>query len=211
MCNPMLALGTALSVGGGALRGANNASYVKAQQEVEKAAYMRSKAAREAEIGRQKTFETQANDNWMDANAALSADNYQDKQDTSVQDFLATVDDRPSTVVPEGFLLSGQEGASSVVSTEIAARAAKAAQEARARVEALAKLSSYDTAALDRKLTLSGNADSLSTINNLRRGSLGVSQAEQTIAPRQVFPNDNMFADILSGAGGALSGASWSY
>lgn len=211
MCDPMLALGTALTVGGGALRAANNNRAVEMQQAVERAAYRRSKAAREAEVQRQSVFETEANENWQNATDQLSADNDAATREQAVQDFLATVDSQPSGSVPEGFLLSGQDNASDVVQTEIAARAAKAAQEARGRVEALAKLGSYDTSALDRKLTLSSNADALSTINNLRRGSLGVSQAEQTIAPRQVIPGDNMLADILAGSGSALSGASWRY
>lgn len=207
----MLALGTALTVGSGVLRGQENAKTQRMIQQAELAAYRRSKAAREAEIARQQGWESEANQNWLDATDRLGADKEAEARDAAVQDFLATVDAQPSNVVPEGFTLSGQDDASEVVKTEIAARAAKAAQEARARVEALAKLSSYDSAALDRKLTLSGNADALSTINGLRRGSLGVSQAEQTIPAAQVMPGDGMFADILAGVGGSLSGASWRY
>lgn len=211
MCNPMLAIGTGLSLAGGLARGATNRANTAAYQRVEREAYLRSKKAREDEIKRQQTFEADANAGWQQATQALGKDKYDQTQQAAVQQFLDTVDSRPSAAVPEGFLLSGQDTATDEVTTEIANRAAKAAQEARARITALAKLTSFDTAALDRSLSLGRNADKLSTVNNMRRGSLGVSQDEQSIAAGQVIPGDNMLADILSGAGGSLSGASWRY
>jgi len=210
MCNPMLAIGTGLTLAGGISRGLTNRANQQAQSAVEKAAYLRSKKAREDELARQQTFEADANSGWANANAALNKTNYDTSREDAINEFMQTVDSRPSTVVPEGFLLSGQDNATSEVTGEIAARAAKAAQEARARIEALAKLTSYDSAALDRNLALGKNADLLTTINNMRRGSLGVSNAEQNIAAAQVIPGDNYLADILTGAGGSLSGASWS-
>lgn len=212
MCNPVMAGAAALTVGGGVLRGLNNKATVDAQRAVEQAAYLRSKQAREAELVRQKAFEQDAAQNWEDTAGALTKENHDASRDAAVQQFLATVEQNP-VMAPDmtGFNLAGQQNATSEVQQEIARRAATATQEARARVAALAKLTSYDGVALDRNLALGGNADLLSTINNMRRGSLSASQAEQTIAPTQVIPGDNMLADILSGAGGAMSAGSWSY
>lgn len=212
MCNPMLAIGTGLSLAGGVARGMTNSANNRAYANAEKQAYLRSKKAREDEIARQKVFEGEANTNWQNTVQGMGAEDHAASREAAVNDFLQTLEAAPaSPAVPEGFMLSGQNNASADVQNEIAARTAKAASEARARIEALAKLTSYDTAALDRNLLMSRNADALTTTNNIRRGSLGVSRDEQNIAQAQVIPGDNMLADILSGAGGSLSGASWRY
>jgi hypothetical protein len=212
MCNPLMAGAAALTLGGGVLRGMTNRANVDAQRTVERAAYERSKQAREAEQKRQKVFEEEAALNWDNANATLSKTNHDAGREEAIQKFLETVEANP-TMAPDmtGFTLAGQKNATTEVTQEIARRAATAAQEARARVEALAKLTSYDGVALDRNLALGNNASALTTLNNLRRGSLSASQAEQTISPVQVIPGDNMLADILSGAGGTMSAGSWSY
>ena len=212
MCNPLMLGAAALTAGGGVIRGMTNKANVDAQRAVEQAAYLRSKQAREQEQVRQKTFETEAANNWGAATDALSKTNYDAAREANIADFMSTIDANP-VMAPDqtGFTLSGQDNATTEVSQEIARRTAQAAQEARARVTALAKLTSYDGAALDRNLALGKNADALSTINNMRRGSLSVSNAEQNIAPAQVIPGDNMLADILSGAGGVMSAGSWNY
>lgn len=211
MCDPISLTAAGLTVAAGVMRGMTNRANVNAQREVERAAYERSKAARLAEQQRQQGFEAESSQNWENTRDALDKQSYDQNQAGAVQDFLDTVQSRPSAVVPEGFLLSGQGSATTEVSQEIARRAAAAAADAKARIAALAKLSSYDTAALDGNLALSSNADLLTTINNMRRGSLSASQYEQSIPAAQVIPGDNTLADILSGIGGTVAGGSWSY
>lgn len=209
MCNPALIIGAGLTAAGGISRGLTNKANVDAQRRIEQQAYLRSKAAREAELVRQQAFETQANDSFNNTLSGMDVTDLNAARDAAINDFMATVNGQQSGVVPEGFLLQGQDNATTEVRQEIAARAAKAAAEARDRISALAKLTSYDSAALDRNLALQGGANTLSTINNMRRGSAGVSQAEQTIAAGQLLPADNLLADILTGAGSSLTGAYW--
>lgn len=205
MCDPQLLIGAALSGAGGILRGQSNAAYVDTVNKAQKDAFNLSKNARTAEIGRQGVFENQSVDAVNGTVGALGKGTYDASREGAISDFMATLDQRPSSI-PGGFTLSGQTGATPEVAQEIARRAAAAATEARDRVGSLAKLTSYDAASLDRTLALAKDADTLSTIGGFRRGSLGAAQMEQTIPAAQVTPNDNILADILSGTGGLVSG-----
>lgn len=208
MCDPIALVGAGLSVAGGVSNAASNAATVNATNAENMRAYKLSKAARTAEIARQKGFETQADGTVNGTIGSLDKTHYDASREAAIQDFVSTLDSRPGSI-DGGFTLSGQDNASPEIQQEIARRSALAAQEARTRVEALAKLSSYDGAALDRSLSMGKSADALSTINGFRRGSLGVSQSEQSIPSATVTSNPNFLADIMSGAGGALTGASW--
>lgn len=204
MCDPTLAIGAGLSAAGGVSRAWSNAATAEAIKKAEKDAYTRSKAARTAEIGRQAGWEADSRAGIDNTISALGKPAYDASRDTAISSFMDTLDARPG--LEGGFSLPGQDTASPEVQQEIARRAAAASGEARSRIEALAKLSSYDGAALDRTLALGKNADALSTIGGFRRGSLGVSQGEQTVPAAQVLPNENLLADILSGSGGVVSG-----
>jgi len=208
MCNPAAA-GIGLTVGGGLLNGYTNWANQQALIAAEKKAYARSKKARVEELARQQGFEGEASAGVNNLIGSMSKGNYDASRETSIQSFMDTLASRPSEI-PTSFTLGGQKNATEAVTSEIARRVSTAAAEARSRVEALAKLTSYDAAAIDRGLALGENADDLSTINGLRRGSLGVSQSEQTIPAATIMPGGTLLADILSGSGGALTGASWS-
>lgn len=206
MCDPIVGTGLALSVGAGLLGASQKSNYDNAVRRSEMDAYLLSRDARLKEQERQKVFEQEAADQWQDTAALLTAPQMVLDEQAAQQSFMDTLTGMPNGS-PQGFLLSGQENASDEIKAEIARRTGQAAQEARARVEALAKLSGQDTAGAGRAAALGENADFLSTLNGLRRGSLSVSGFEQTIPAEYVAPPDPLFTDILSGVGGTLVGA----
>ena len=206
MCDPIIGTGLALSVGSGLLAGAQKSSYDSAVRKSEYDAYTLSRDARLKEQERQQVFEQDAQDAWMGTSAQLTADQMAADEANAQQSFMDTLAAMPDGS-PQGFMLSGQENASDEIKTEIARRTGKAAQEARSRVEALAKLSGQDGAGANRAAALGENADFLSTLNGLRRGSLGAAAFEQSIPAQYVEQPNMLLADILSGAGGAMVGA----
>jgi len=179
--------------------------YDNATRTADKQAYERSKAAREAEVGRQQGFETQASDFWTETANKLSLPAMEATRGQQQQAFMDSFD--AMSPAPEGMAIAGNDKASSEVQTEIARRVAGASAEARARVQNLAKLTSFDMAGADRSQSLNNNANLLQTINGLRQGSLGAAMQEGSIAGNQVFAPNTIIADILSGGGAALSGA----
>lgn len=206
MCDPLVGLGLAMSVGGGLLGGMQKSAYDGALRQADMEAYQISRDARLAEQERQGEYEQQANDFWTNTANMLSTDQMALDEAAAQTSFQDTLDQLPDGS-PQGFLLSGQDEASDEIKGEIAKRTSEAAAEARARVQALAKLSGQDTAGANRALALNDGTDFLSTLNGLRRGSLGVSQFEQSIPAKYVEPPNMLFADLLSGAGGTLVGA----
>lgn len=205
MCvDPMTLIGTAISLAGTAAQAAQQSAMVNAQNKTNRDAYEISKRAREAEQARQSVYERQAADDWASTTEALSKDRYDATKAQNEQDFMQDFD-AAQGAVQEGELLSGQEFASDAVKTEIAARSNKAAQEARSRVKALAALTGTDLTGANRGFILGNNADKLGTLNSLRRGSLGVSNQEQNIAPAQVNQGSSLMGDVLSGAGGIIA------
>jgi hypothetical protein len=200
-----MAIGAGLSVGAGLLNAYNKSQTDAAERAAEQQAYLMSKNAREAEKARQAQFEQQASNFWNDTADKLAAPQQAANAAAAENNFIQTVNSLPPPGSQDGFLLSGQADASPELQKEIAARTAKATADARARVAALAKLSGYGTAQNMANLALNEDADYLSTINDLRRGSLGVSQFEQTIPAAQVYPGSSALADILSGAGAILA------
>ncbi|MBN9347257.1 MAG: hypothetical protein J0I48_13825 [Devosia sp.] len=199
------AVGAGLSIAGGVVRGNENAAYTDAVQAAERKAFKRSLKARKKEIKRQGEWENQSFGAIDATRSALGTENFDQSRERAIGSFMDTLAARPGSI-EGGFTLSGQGDASNEVKQEIARRAAAAAAEARSRVDSLAKLTSYDGASLDRTIALGNNADTLATIGGFRRGSLGVSQSEQSIPAATVQRPDGTIADILSGAGGVLSG-----
>lgn len=208
MCDPLsIAVAGAVASGaGGLIGGMQKQGYDQAVRRSELEAYQASRDARLAERERQQEFEQDGSDFWTRTAEALSADQMALDEATAQATMMNTIEEMPDGT-PEGFLLSGQDNASDEIKGEIARRTSEAAGEARKRVAALAKLSGQDAAGSTRALQLGEGADFLSMLNGLRRGSLGVSQFEQTIPAEYVAPPDMLFADILSGGGAALTGA----
>jgi hypothetical protein len=205
MCDPVSLIGGVLSLAGSAYAAQQQSAFVSAQNEANKRAYEIAKKAREAEMARQQQFENEAAGYWDKTANSLTRESHDDAQADATEEFLQTIDDQGSTQ-PEGQLLGGQERASDAVQTEIATRANQASAEARKRVQALAALSSYGTVDQQRNTALGETANDLTTLNSLRRGSLGVSQQEQSISPAQVTMGSSAVGDILSGVGGIVSG-----
>lgn len=202
MCvDPLTLLGMGLSVAGSAAQASSAASYTNAVNKANADAYAISKAARDAELARQKTYETQASDYWNTTSKKMDAANYETNQQQAADQFM-TAYDGMDTAIASGELLSGQGFASDEVKADIAASANKAAAEARQRIAALAKLSGGATTAQGRSIGLNENANQLGIINSLRQGSLGVSQQEQNISPATVTKGSTIMGDILSGVGG---------
>lgn len=204
MCDPLSLIGGAASIAGAAMNAQAQAAYVDAQNRANREAYEISKRAREAELARQAQYEADALAAWDKTAEALGADKHDEARAEAEQAFMQTFDQQPSAI-PEGHLLSGQQYASDEIKNEIARRANKEAAESRKRIQALAALTAYGNADQTRGTTLNENADFLSTLNGLRRGSLGVSQQEQNISPAMVSPGSTIFGDVLSGVGGIVS------
>lgn len=205
MCvDPVTAIGMGLSVASSAIQASANSQYVNAQNKANRDAYEISKAARQAELARQKAFETEANDNWQNTLNRVSRDEYDQgaqEAETAFLDQFANM----SAAVSDGQMLSGQNTASDAVRSEIAARTSKAASEARDRVKALAALTSYGTVGQGRAQDISSGADFLGTLNGLRRGSLAVSNQEQSISPASVTKGSTILGDVLGGVGGLVT------
>lgn len=204
MCDPMSLIGGAISIAASAMQAQQQAAYQNAVNEQNRKAYEISKNAREAELARQAQMEADAAVNWNETAANLTRENSDQTRDDAAQEFVQKLEDTPGAV-QEGQLLSGQQYANDTIKGEIAKAANTAAADARKRIEAMAKLSAYGTTDAARSFQIGDNADFLTTLSGLRRGSLGVSQQEQNIAPAQVYQGNGGFADILSGVGGVVS------
>jgi len=205
MCDPMSIIGGLVSVAASAMQAKQQQAYQNTVNEQNKKAFQISKDAREAELVRQAAMEGDAASAWANTTDNLSRVNSDQDRDVAAQEFVQKLEDTPGAV-QEGQLLSGQQYANDTIRTEIAKQANTAAVDARKRIAAMAQLSAYGTADANRSIQLGDNADFLTTLSGLRRGSLGVSNQEQNIAPAQVFQGSGGMADILSGVGGVISG-----
>lgn len=207
MCDVAGILGAVLSVAASAMQAQQQAAFQSAQNQANNDAYSMSKKAREDELARQQSYEKEAAGYWDRTTADLTADKYDDSQKQAEDDFMSAFDQLEDTM-PEGELLPGQKYATDEVKSEIASRANSAAADARRRVQNLAALASYGAVDQQRNTALGNNANMLTTLNGIRRGSLGVSQQEQNISPAQVsMGGGGEMADVLSGAGGLVSSA----
>ena len=205
MCSPILGIG--LSVLGGIANGMQQASYVKAVNKANNQAYEISRAARQAEIGRQKAFENESMAAWQGNLANLGAAKQGENQDAAAAKFMTAYDADPRAAAanPDGQYLSGQQFAAPEIQAAVAGETAKAAADARKRVQALAKLTSYGQVETGNNQSISNTSNQLATIGGLRKGSLSVSQQEQSIQPAQVSPASFSLGDILGGFGSIAS------
>jgi hypothetical protein len=200
MCDPISLIGAALSVGGGLVNGMQQQSYVKAQNRSQEEAYMRSRQARIQEQARQAEFEKQQFAQHDRALEGLQSDVQKENLDQEAAAFLQRTD-QLSDALPDGQLLSGQESANDDVKADIAKHTATTAADTRRRIAALAKLTSYGNVETGNNMLLQDTNNRIETTQGLRRGSLGVSQQEQTIPAAQVSPPNTMLGDIMSGVG----------
>lgn len=201
MCDPVSIGSALLTAGGIGYNAYNEQQYVDQQNQVNKEAFQMSRDARLAEKSRQADFQAEADEGWENTLDQLTVD--QDTQDRAAEemDFMSDYDALPSLDGGDGAWLTGQDQASDLVRSTVAAQTNKAAAEARARVQALAKLTGYDGADGNRMDALTSNQDFLSTLNGLRRGSMAVANQEQNIAPAQVNQGPSYIGDIMTGAG----------
>jgi len=207
MCDPVtLAVASvAMTTAGGISQGNTQKRFRNAQNASDKQAAEMSKQARDAESARQDTFEANANSGYEQTRQSLG----REQLDTQRADASASFVDKlasQSNATPEGFLLSGQQNASEVVKADIAKRANVAAVDSRQRIKALADLTGYGAAGQQRGQSLTDNSNFITTLNGLRRGSLGVAQQEQTVPGAQVSAGDDTLGQILMAGGQALGG-----
>jgi hypothetical protein len=205
MCDPASLIGGVISMAASAMQARQQQQYQNEINRQNQKAFEISRKARQDELARQSAMEAQAANNWQDTTTALSRDDAEATQSELKDDFVQDVEAQPKAV-SMGELLPGQQFASEAVKGEIGKAANAAAVDTRRRIEALAQLSAFGGADLSRGTTIGQNADFLTTLSGIRRGSLGVSQQEQNIAPAQVHQGSGMMADLLSGAGGLVSG-----
>ena len=105
-------------------------------------------------------------------------------------------------------LLSGQEAGGEEFKTDVAARLNNAAQEARARIKALADINAYGGSfggLANRNAELfDKSGQGIELANNMRRGNLAAYGIAQAVQPVQNAP----ITDYASGIGNALAGIS---
>jgi len=207
MCDPisLSLIGLATSTVGGIAQANTQSNYVDRVNAENKKAYEMSQRAREAERVRQKSMEGEMLQAYDETAADLTREKFDESKDVSAQTFLDKLASSAPTLT-DTTRLPGQEGASVEVQNSINSRINKGAGEARDRVKALAALSSYGRAGEGRAQSVTNTGNTLSTLGGLRRGSLGVAQQEQNIQAADVTPGSSVFADILSGVGGAMAG-----
>jgi hypothetical protein len=103
-------------------------------------------------------------------------------------------------------LLSGQQDGGEEFQTDVAKRLTTAAQEARARIKALADINSYGGSfnglAARNSEIFAESGQGIDLANNMRRGNLAQYQIAQNVQPMQLAP----VTDYASGVGNALAG-----
>jgi hypothetical protein len=154
---------------------------------------------RKADAARNGSLEKLGADKQKKAQTAESArlSEYYDDGNTSVN--TATINDA---------LLSGQQDGGEEFQTDVAKRLNNAAQEARARIKALADINSYGGSfnglAARNSEIFDESGQGIELANNMRRGNLAQYQIAQNVQPMQMAP----VVDYASGVGNALAGIS---
>jgi hypothetical protein len=205
MCDPLSAAGLALAVGGGAVTGISNQNYVEAVNRENKKAAEISRQARLAEQMRQKKYEGQASDKWMSGLEGATQPAMEEDAATASDSLMNQFEDYRAADNVAGQFLSGQDipTGSTEVKTEAARKVAEATMEAKQRIAALFNLTGDATAQGEVKRGFGDTNNFLSTLNNIRRGSLGVSQQEQAIPAATVEQGwGPTIGSIMSGIGG---------
>jgi len=173
----------------------------------EQDAYRAAKQSRLLEQQRQNTLTDEAKGYLDKTQQAVTPQATEANREAAEQSFMKLYDTR-GTTQPEGQYLSGQDNATDMIKEEIAKRAATAARDARSRVQALAKVGSFDSAMAQNGLAMQDNSSLLNTLGGIRRGSLAVNKQEQNIQPNQVLPSDSILPQLLTAGGSMVSGMS---
>lgn len=200
MCDPVSIIGAVASLAGTAISANQQSQYAKKQQQSQLQAMERSRQARLDEQVRQQEFQRQQEGLHAQDVRQLSADQQTKDIDKSAQQQVAQVAALPDEVT--GQYLSGQENTDDTVKQSAAAGVNKAAATARQRISSMARLTAYGDVNAANGRQLGATGDNMELIGGMRRGSLGVSQQEQTIPAAQVSPPNTALGDILTGAGG---------
>lgn len=201
MCNPLALAGLGLSIAGGIYNARTQQNYVNAQNQAQRQAYEQSAQARAAERERQAKLSKEQRKTWDEALKGVAPDEREKIQNEASERFVADVDNAPPDITQTP-LLSGQEYADPAVTREVAAQTATQSAQARARIAALARMSSYGTANTANANALGQSGDYIDTINGMRKGSMGAMNVEANIPATQVFPSTSILGDIMSGVGG---------
>jgi ATPase subunit of ABC transporter with duplicated ATPase domains len=190
MCEPVsastllpLALSAASAVGGTAY----NWHVANEQEKANSQANAASAAAREAERKRQAQFTEQARTNWDQTRERLTPEEHSVSRERAAQDIAARLEALGAG--QQADTVSTQPRASDAVREVIARQTQTAAQKSRQQIDAAARMGAYDQTNQERGFALGDNADLLSTLANLRQGSLGVNSLEANVPARQVSPN----------------------
>lgn len=210
MCDPITLTGAALAAGGGLVTGLSNQRQVDAQNKENRRAAEISRRARAEEMARQRGLEGRAAEEWISNLETVGADDQQQESQTAADALLQQFDTMRQGDGVSGQLLSGQDipTGSTEVKEMAARKVAEASQQARERIAALFNLTGDQTAQAGVGRNFSQTGGNLQTIGNLRRGSLGASQLEQSIPGGTVKQGIGpIIGSVMQGAGGAMIGS----
>lgn len=180
MCNPlaMLAVSAAASIGGSMISANAQKNAVNAQNEMQAEAMRRNAAMRAEEMRRQDemrrrqygTLDRADDMNTGEAREAAVAD-----AEKRVVENIETFD-RDQRVNDTGpSLVARSTQGNEVAEADYQKRLALAAAEARKKIQAMAKIGAYELAAAERGMATEGVNSDLDFVNQLRKGSLAVS------------------------------------
>lgn len=201
-----MAIGAAAMLGGSVLKSQQQNKFAAAQSNALLTALRRRQAAQQAERDRQKALRVQAEAQHADVLNNLTREVFDENKDATATEFTdrtvtaAGLDQPVSTK-----FLSGQDtpSASNVVKNQVAQRLADKAAVTRGMIAALAKEQGYKRANEKAGTKLARGDEAISTVNNMRRGSLAVGRIEADAAgtPKTVAPPNTTFADLLIAGG----------
>jgi hypothetical protein len=208
MCDPMV--GIALSIASAGLSYMQQQSAANMQQQVndEWISYQRQKS--QEEWKRQEDMRQKAELARGQAVTDLAPDKQKEAQATEEQRLTKEMapDQTPEqqAQLVGDQMLSGQKGASSQITGTFANQLTQASKDARARIQALATLSSYTGSQFGlqnrAKDILGTSGQVIGLEGNKRQGSLGVYQAEKAVPPAKVVQSASPFSGIASSLGG---------
>jgi hypothetical protein len=230
MCDPsVMAIASAVSAATGVAGTVANyfgAQSAQKQQEKEYQAWAQNqRRVREAENVRQEELRSQAQQAQQRGLEDISAESQKKAQDTEearLTDYLQGKGPNPAEqTVPlseSDKTLSGQAGGDPQFTEDLARKINEATGDARKRIAALAKVSSFGGSygGLDQTVSqaLQRSGSTIDQMNDARRGSIGAFKVEQGVDPisinYQPSPLANIAGDLVSfgsqGLGGMFAG-----
>lgn len=147
-----------------------------------------------------------ARDSALDKLGAGKQQADQSAEATRLSDFYDQGQTDVNTATVNDALLSGQQDGGTEFKTDVAQRLTKAAQEARARIKALAEINSYGGSmnglANRNSEIFDASGQQIELQNNMRRGNMAAYGVAKAVTPGQNRP----VTDYASGIGNALAG-----